>query len=258
MRVEDRFAGALTEKARSCSDSSALRQWTLAQIAGLLPFDSAIFLSPRLAEAPSMVNKAEFRHLYWNYARNPERYRRGLAKGARAAGALGGAYLDTDVFSASERRNLPLYVEMVRPQGIASQIVARPTFHGRSIGLVYLCRHGTGRFRGRDLECMLRLLSIIALSHAAVDSVATAPGSPRAASAEVEPRRDVIDSLSARERDVVLYASVGMSSREIAELLGTSLNTVNKQVASAYRKLGVSRRAELAWLLHRGDPGGAR
>ena len=246
MRAEDGFAGALAEVARSCPDASALRQWTLAQISALLPFDSAIFLGARLDEAPSSINKEEFRHLYWNYARNPERYRRGLGRGARAAQARG-AYLDTEVFSADERRNLPLYAEMVRPQRIASQIVAWPTFRGRSTGMIYLCRHGAGRFRGRDLDRMLRLLPIIALSHAALASIATEPGPPAEAVG-------VADALSTRERDVALYASVGMTSREIGALLGTSLHTVNKQIASAYRKLGVSKRAELSWLLHRGDP----
>jgi DNA-binding CsgD family transcriptional regulator len=243
MEVEHGFAGALVEMARSCADASAVRDWTLAQLTRLVPFDSAIFVGPRLGDTPSTVNKAEFRHLYWNYARNPERYRRGLAKGWRAAQTLGGAYIDTDVFSAAERRNLPLYAEMMQPQNIASQIVARPLFHGRSIGLLYLCRHGTGRFRRRDLDRILRLLPIIALSHAAIDALARdhQPASP----VDADPQR----VLTRREREIADLVCRGLTNGEIAAVLGNRPNTVRNQLVSIFRKLEVASRAELAGLV---------
>lgn len=251
---ESHFIGALTEAARSTSGPGALRQSTLAQIAGLLPFDSAIFLSPRLAEAPSSVNKDEFRKLYWNYARDPDHYRRGLAKGRRAAQALGGAYLDTEVFSAEERRNLPLYAEMIRPQGITSQIVAWPMFHGQSTGLLFLCRHGGGRFRDRDLARVLRVLPIIALAHAAVDAIAAA--SARAtvdavAGAPVQggdTARGGRSALTAREVEIVEFVRRGLTNREIASVLGNRPNTVRNQLVSIFRKFEVASRAELAGL----------
>lgn len=242
MVVEDRFAGALAERARACADTNTLRQATLAEIAEWLPFDSAIFLSPRLGDAPASINKEAFRCLYWNYARNPERYRKGLAKGTRAADALGGAHLDTEVFSADERRDLPLYAEMVRPQGIASQIVARPTFHGRSTGMLFLCRHGAGRFRPCDLDRMLKLLPIIALSHAAVDASSTA------AAPEGGDAIDQRATLTAREHEIVELVRRGLTNGEIAAVLGNRPNTVRNQVASIFKKLEVASRAELAGL----------
>lgn len=244
MDIEGGFVCAMAEAARSCQNTAALRTWTLAQLTALLPFDSAMFLSPRLDEAPSAVNKAGFSRLYWNYARDPERYRRGLAKGIRAAEALGGAYLDTEVFTADERRNLPLYAEMLRPQGITSQIVARPMFRGRSIGLLYLCRHGGGRFRHGDLDRMLRLLPNVALSHAAVGAV-TGPPEPPA----IAPALDGVQTLSRREREIVELVRRGLTNREIASVLGNRPNTVRNQVASIFRKLEVASRAELAGLI---------
>lgn len=60
-------------------------------------------------------------------------------------------------------------------------------------------------------------------------------------------------SLSAREREVALLAAERLSAREIGERLGSSAKTVTNQLASVYRKLGVSGRAELRELVD--DPG---
>jgi DNA-binding CsgD family transcriptional regulator len=58
-----------------------------------------------------------------------------------------------------------------------------------------------------------------------------------------------VGSLTPREREVALLAGQGMASRLIAERLDVSVRTVDNQLGSAYRKLGVASRAELAALL---------
>jgi DNA-binding CsgD family transcriptional regulator len=55
-----------------------------------------------------------------------------------------------------------------------------------------------------------------------------------------------VAALTPRERDVVLLAAGGLSNREIAERTCTSLRTVEGHLLRAYRKLGVTSRAELA------------
>jgi DNA-binding CsgD family transcriptional regulator len=55
--------------------------------------------------------------------------------------------------------------------------------------------------------------------------------------------------LTPREREVALLAGQGLSSRAIAERLEVSVRTVDNQLGRAYRKLGVTSRAELAELL---------
>ena len=52
--------------------------------------------------------------------------------------------------------------------------------------------------------------------------------------------------LTPREREIVLLAAAGASSRDIAERLVISVRTVDNHLQSAYRKLGVSRRQDLA------------
>ena len=56
----------------------------------------------------------------------------------------------------------------------------------------------------------------------------------------------LLSSLSAAEREVVVAALAGRSYAQIARERGCSRNTVANQLSAAYRKLGVSSRAELA------------
>jgi DNA-binding CsgD family transcriptional regulator len=52
--------------------------------------------------------------------------------------------------------------------------------------------------------------------------------------------------LTPREREVVLMAARGMTSRQIAERLVISVRTVNNLIQHAYVKLGVHNRREAA------------
>lgn len=57
---------------------------------------------------------------------------------------------------------------------------------------------------------------------------------------------ETFDDLSAAERYVASDAAVGLSNAAIARKRGRSPRTIANQLASIYRKLGVSSRAELA------------
>jgi DNA-binding CsgD family transcriptional regulator len=57
--------------------------------------------------------------------------------------------------------------------------------------------------------------------------------------------------LTQAEREVAQYSLTGMSSAEIAAARRTSTSTVTNQLASAFRKVGVSSRGELAALARR-------
>lgn len=58
------------------------------------------------------------------------------------------------------------------------------------------------------------------------------------------------DGLSATEREVVQLALQGASNAEIAEQRGTALQTVANQLRSAFQKMGVNSRGELAAALY--------
>jgi len=61
----------------------------------------------------------------------------------------------------------------------------------------------------------------------------------------------MVDELTLREREVALLAAAGLSSREIADRLVISRRTVDNHLQRAYRKLGISRREELALVITR-------
>jgi DNA-binding CsgD family transcriptional regulator len=58
-----------------------------------------------------------------------------------------------------------------------------------------------------------------------------------------------LDDLTPREREVVLLAGRGLSSRAVADRFGVSVRTIDNQLGRAYRKLGITSRAELSSLL---------
>jgi DNA-binding CsgD family transcriptional regulator len=55
--------------------------------------------------------------------------------------------------------------------------------------------------------------------------------------------------LTPREREIALLAAAGSSSRQIADRLVISVRTVDNHLQNAYRKLGVTRRQDLARVL---------
>ena len=61
---------------------------------------------------------------------------------------------------------------------------------------------------------------------------------------------DVIVPLTQREREIATLAAQGTPSKEIADRLYVSVRTVNNHLHSAYTKLGVTNRSELARALN--------
>lgn len=91
--------------------------------------------------------------------------------------------------------------------------------------------------------------------------VALAAPSRRPPAAGRSPAEHAADraALSRTELEVALLAATGASNAAIAAERGVSARTVANQLASAFRKLGVGSRFELAAALARGrDPSPAR
>lgn len=229
----------LAEEAQTLEDPRRFPERVLVRVAALVGCDAAICLpldGPRRALA--QVNKGSYRKFLSRYAADPPRFEKDLARGRAAAAASNGAYLDSDVFTARERRELPFFAEIARPQGITSQVVALVRFRQHSFAVMHLERHGHSRaFGQREVEAMRALSPMLGLAHAAFRSP-----SPELA----------LESLGAREREVARLAAQGLQTREIATVLGSSPNTVRNQLHRIFEKLGLSSRAELAAWLFRG------
>jgi DNA-binding CsgD family transcriptional regulator len=202
--------------------------------------DSSVFMpAPDRRIAPTEYNKQGFSHLAQLYVDEAPRYQRSLIKCARVI-RKDGIYVDNDVYSSSERRELPFYADIIRPQGITSQLIIGIYFHGVYRGAFYLSRHGpVTRFRSTMVERIRPIIPSLAL----VEAAASTPTPPKPPAALPEPK------LGERERAVAGLAVRGLETKEIAAILGISPATVRNQLHMIYRKLDVSNRTELAFVL---------
>jgi DNA-binding CsgD family transcriptional regulator len=172
---------------------------------------------------------------------NQQRYVRSIGRYFRAIQA--GPLPDSAVYDGWERRRLAIYREVFLPQRATSVIAAAITYRGRDLACVILKRHGRhGQrkpFGSGDANALASLVGTVALLDAGFQSL-SAPAAQRSGSPTVLAR------LAHREMEVASLAGRGMTNVEIAELLGTSCETVKKQMRSIFAKVGVSNRAELA------------
>jgi DNA-binding NarL/FixJ family response regulator len=68
-----------------------------------------------------------------------------------------------------------------------------------------------------------------------------------------EPRQDDDAGLSPREEEILALVTQGLSNQEIADRLVLTINTLKSHIRSAYRKIGVTSRAQaVGWALQHG------
>jgi DNA-binding CsgD family transcriptional regulator len=142
-----------------------------------------------------------------------------------------GVISDRDVYTRAEQAKKAYYRELSLAEGGLDAVVGYLQFRGQPVAAVMLARRaGTFGVRARDdLANLLPVLSLV---------VAAAPGLPREwpSSAHLTPR----------ERQVLGYASAGLTNEQIARCLDSSVNTVKNQIAAILSKLHLASRAELA------------
>ena len=92
---------------------------------------------------------------------------------------------------------------------------------------------------------------VTALERVHAGGLVTVPARRAAARESQWPGRDA--GLSSREAEVLGLITQGMSNSEIAEVMYLSPNSVKSYIRSAYRKIGVARRAQaVSWGMRRG------
>jgi DNA-binding CsgD family transcriptional regulator len=167
---------------------------------------------------------------------DPQRYDPGHRKSAEIAVRYGRAFIDTVAYTPREQDHSPLFRELLQPEGISSVILATVSVGTQATGLLHLVRSG-GQFRQPALDQGRPLLDAIAILHRAAVGVST------------DDRR--LEQLTKREHQVGALAADGFTAVQIAAQLGTSSNTVRRQLEAIYRKCGIGSRAELATLFTR-------
>jgi DNA-binding NarL/FixJ family response regulator len=141
------------------------------------------------------------------------------------------------VFSPGTWRAHPLYECVAGPFGFEHYLAAPLIGRGEIIGALTLARCGREHpFTDRDL--------IAAATATAYISVALAYSRRCETSVAAS-----LSHLTQREKQISVFVAKGLSNIEIARQLEISENTVKKHLKTMFAKLGVSRRAELAWLV---------
>ncbi|MFE4054356.1 ATP-binding protein [Streptomyces sp. YIM B13518] len=147
------------------------------------------------------------------------------------------------------------------PEGIAGlregvrRLAASPARadHARSLlllGRALLADGASGEAREhlRDAVGLARRCGCVALARRAREELVGAGGRMREVT--VSP----LDMLTGTERAVATLVASGVTNREAAESLFVTVRTVELHLTSVYRKLGITRRAELAGALHEDIP----
>jgi DNA-binding CsgD family transcriptional regulator len=231
---ERRFVDGVMDDAGRASDVRGFRRCLVERLRAFIGLDTA-------AIAPADPSRGEDdprsvcvdAPLFDYYLRNQRRFHASLLPTMRAM-VSDGAVLSNDVYSAADRQRLDIYVEVINPAHITSAMHCALSFRGCPTGAVSLNRHGRSPpFRARELERVRRVLPLVCMADAAVASQAASPGTV------------ALPTLSPREMQVARLVRMGLTNKEIAAVVGTSVDTVRKQTISVYEKLGVSGRVVL-------------
>jgi DNA-binding CsgD family transcriptional regulator len=234
----------ILEAASQLEDQDRFSERVLEILGSTVPSDTAVYACLGHQHALPATVKTDERHVQ-GYLAHQRRYLPGLMKGALAAARSGGAILDTAAYTSEERDRLPFFAEVIRPQAVTSQIMMSCLFRNRSVAAIHLCRTGRGTpFDEGDVSLLQGVVTAIGTAQAAFFAHAKL----RAIDASSPPPTD---ALSPREREVAGLLRHGLTNREIADALRTSVFTVRNQVSSIFAKLGVAGRAELVSLLVR-------
>jgi DNA-binding CsgD family transcriptional regulator len=237
----EHFAAQLVERAQSAPDLATLRREILEQLGDLIGFET-VYWGEAPGEPIDSAGVTASRHenacrILSHFSADRRRYE--VPHAIQAIYEHDGVMTDAEVFTAAERDRLPLFAEVLRPAGIRTHVACSIDFRGHPLSVVTLSRHGRGApFSERDKNVLRAVKGAIGLVEAAFRW-----------SARPEPAREdrvrAAYRLSAREAQVAVLITRGLQNKEIAALLGTSVDTVRKQTICTYKKVGVASRVQL-------------
>lgn len=157
----------------------------------------------------------------------------------------GGSWRISDSLSLPAFRRTPIFGEYYARVGI-DHVIAVPLIANPKLVLSFVLNRKGKDFSDRERD----LLDRIRPSLANVYQLLAA----HAGDAAIAPQA-MLDALTPRESEVLDWVAAGKSDRQIAQLLGLSMRTVQKHLENAYLKLGVENRTAAVM---RAGSGGAR
>jgi DNA-binding CsgD family transcriptional regulator len=186
--------------------------------------------------------------------------------GIDALFARGGVASHEDMFTTRERDQLPLFTEILHPAGIRQYLACIVNHRGQPLSVLTLSRHDPRpRFTEADKARLHKVCGVLALAEVVARVSASTPAPMCLAESEQHTGAAVRDStvpscelpravtrsfaISNAEHRVLALMERGLTNAEIGQVLGRSPNTVRNTLASAFRKLDVTRRSEAVYQL---------
>jgi DNA-binding CsgD family transcriptional regulator len=248
-----RWNAELVGRAREARTIGEFREQVLKVLRAVVPYDRAVFTEYCGHEPIMSVNvDAASLQLIRYCESNYQRYALELRRCFQMVRHVGGC-LDIDLYSSRERRELPLFREVIQPQHVRSTIVLTPRWHRALLGMIRLERVSAPHFLRCDLDRAIALLPAVEVGLRAHHAPALAASRP--AHAASRGGDTSLPRLGMREAEVAHQVARGLTTPQIAVLLGTSPLTVRNQICRIFDKVGVASRAELAsWMARHATP----
>jgi len=154
---------------------------------------------------------------------------------------------DADVLTTERRDRLYLYRGYLAAFGITRFAIRGWRARDRMcwVTLARTGPHDRLRFFARAASILDGCFPVVALGERAHGWFPASGSQP----SPNGPTLEILERLTACEAKVIGLLERGLTNREIAALLVLSVNTVRNRVASAFKRAGASRRAELVYLL---------
>lgn len=153
---------------------------------------------------------------------------------------------DGDLIPAGRRDRLSVYREFLYPNSIRRYAIRAWRDDAGQYCWVTLARTGHCDWRG----FMSRAAAVL---DGALPLVVLGERAHRRSAEEKSRVPEIATTFTPAEARVVDLLQRGLTNREIAAVLGLSPNTVRNRVASAFARVGATRRAELVYLLRGGS-----
>jgi len=177
--------------------------------------------------------------------------REGLEALLRAAGLSCALYASASDFLAASRPNAPccLVLDVHLPESSGLEVAAELRRRGDPIPIIYITGRGTipmsvQAMKLGAVEFLPKPFGEEALLQAIGQAMAI-DRTTRAAHEGTRAARERLSRLTPREREVLALVVEGLLSKEIAQQLGTALQTVKQHRSRIMQKLGARSVAEL-------------
>jgi DNA-binding CsgD family transcriptional regulator len=179
------------------------------------------------------------RQNYWRYS--------GEMASEEAQGLAGKFAVAENVFASRRRERLAIFREFLTPLHL-SHVAAAIWVVDNRVWAVGLSREGPLM----SDRAIARLNALLPHLRAALRALSWLPRDPWSSNSEKEPNTGApwgLTRMQERTMDLVIR---GLTNKEVASLLGTSPHTVRNTLAEVFKKVGASRRGELAFLARSG------